>query len=181
MMGALLKLQLHTERMLLSPRPGQRQARKDDRMKRFGSLILFLLLTVGGGLAIGLLTAPGAWYAGLAKPPFNPPGFVFAPVWTVLYVVIAVAGWRSFRRNPGSWPMRLWWTQLALNFLWSPVFFAAHRIGLAFLVIVLLLAAIVAFVALSWRQERAAAGLFIPYAAWVGFAAVLNGSIWLLN
>ena len=150
-------------------------------MKRFGPLTLFLLLVVGGGLAIGFLTAPGEWYAGLAKPPFNPPNWVFAPVWTVLYVLIAVVGWRTFERDRSSWPMRLWWAQLVLNFLWSPVFFAAHRIGLALLVILLLLAAILAFPVMSWRQSRVAAWLFAPYAAWVAFAAVLNGSIWLLN
>ena len=136
---------------------------------------------VGGGVAIGFLTAPGEWYAGLAKPPFNPPNWVFAPVWTVLYVLIAVAGWRTFERDRSSWPMKLWWAQLVLNFLWSPAFFAAHRIGLALLVILLLLAAILAFLVMSWRQSRVAAWLFAPYAAWVAFAAVLNGSIWLLN
>ena len=150
-------------------------------MKRFGPLSLFLLLVVGGGLAIGFLTAPGEWYAGLAKPPFNPPNWVFAPVWTVLYVLIAVAGWRTFQRDRSSWPMKLWSAQLVLNFLWSPVFFAAHRIGLALLVILLLLAAILAFLVMSWRQSCVAAWLFAPYASWVAFAAVLNGSIWLLN
>jgi translocator protein len=150
-------------------------------MKRLAPLILFLLLVVGGGLAIGVLTAPGEWYAGLAKPPFNPPGLVFAPVWTVLYVLVAVAGWRGFERDRSGWPMKLWGAQLALNFLWSPVFFSAHRIGLAFLVILLLLAAILAFVVASWRRDRLSALLFAPYGAWVGFAAVLNGSIWLLN
>ena len=150
-------------------------------MKRFGPLTLFLLLVFGGGLVIGFLTAPGEWYAGLAKPPFNPPNWVFAPVWTVLYVLIAVAGWRTFERDRSGWAMKLWWAQLVLNFLWSPVFFGAHRIGLALLVILLLLAAILAFLVMSWRQSRVAAWLFAPYAAWVAFAAALNGSIWLLN
>lgn len=100
-------------------------------MNRFGSLALFLFLVIGGGLAIGYLTAPGEWYACLAKPSFNPPGWIFGPVWTVLYVLIAVAGWRIFERDRPGWQTRLWWAQLALNFLWSPVFFAAHRIGLA--------------------------------------------------
>ena len=132
-------------------------------------------------LAAGYAARFGRRHAGLAKPPFNPPNWVFAPVWTVLYVLIAVAGWRTFERDRSSWPMRLWWAQLVLNFLWSPVFFAAHRIGLALLVILLLLAAILAFLVMSWRQSRVAAWLFAPYAAWVAFAAVLNGSIWLLN
>ena len=143
--------------------------------------MLFLVLAAGGGLAIGFLTAPGEWYAGLVKPAFNPPNWIFAPVWTVLYVLIAVAGWRIFKRDRRGWPMTLWWGQLALNFLWSPVFFAAHDIRLAFIVILLLLAAIVAFIGLAWPQDRVAAWLFAAYAAWVSFAAVLNGTILLLN
>ncbi len=150
-------------------------------MKRFCLLTPFLLLVVGGGLAIGFLTAPGEWYAGLTKPSFNPPNWLFAPVWTVLYVLIAVAGWRTFERDPSSVPMKLWGAQLALNFLWSPTFFGAHQIGLALAVILALLAAILAFIATSWREDRMAAWLFVPYAAWVGFASVLNGSILLLN
>jgi tryptophan-rich sensory protein len=150
-------------------------------MNRWLSLLGFLVLVVGGGLPIGYLTAPGEWYAGLAKPSFNPPGWIFGPVWTVLYVLIAVAGWRTFERDRRGWAMRLWWAQLALNFLWSPVFFAAHRIGLALIVILLMLAAILAFTAASWRQDRVAAWLFAPYAAWVAFASLLNGSIWMLN
>jgi tryptophan-rich sensory protein len=99
----------------------------------------------------------------------------------VLYVLIAIAGWRVWRKDAAGVAMKVWGLQLVLNFLWSPVFFAAHRIGLAFAIILLLLAAIIAFIALSWREERAAAWLFVPYAAWVAFAAVLNGAIFALN
>jgi tryptophan-rich sensory protein len=77
--------------------------------------------------------------------------------------------------------MRLWWAQLVLNFAWSPVFFAAHQIGLALVVILLLLAAILAFIASAWRKDRPAAWLFVPYAAWVAFASALNGAILALN
>jgi len=150
-------------------------------MNRLLSLLLFLVLVVGGGLAIGVLTAPGEWFAGLAKPAFNPPNWLFAPVWTVLYVLIAATGWRTFERDRGGRPMRLWWGQLALNFLWSPTFFAAHRVGLALLVILLLFAVILAFMIVSWGKDRVAGWLFAPYAAWVAFAFVLNGAIWLLN
>jgi tryptophan-rich sensory protein len=150
-------------------------------MNRYVSLILFLVLVLGGGLAIGYVTAPGAWYAGLAKPSFNPPGRIFGPVWTVLYVLITVAGWRTFERDRRGWPMRLWWAQLALNFLWSPVFFFAHRIGLALAIVLLMLAAILAFLATVWRQDRVAAWLFVPYAAWVAFASALNAAILALN
>ncbi len=150
-------------------------------MNRWIALILFLVLVLGGGLILGFLTAPGEWYAGLAKPAFNPPGWIFGPVWTVLYILIAVAGWRVWRCDRGGWPMTLWWTQLVLNFLWTPVFFAAHRIGLALVVILLLLAAILAFIATAWRPDRVTAWLFVPYAAWVAFASVLNVALYWLN
>ena len=98
-----------------------------------------------------------------------------------VYALIAWTGWRTFERDAVGWPMRLWWAQLALNFLWSPVFFAAHRIGLALVVILLLLAAILAFIALSWLQDRVSTWLFMPYAAWVAFASVRNSAILVLN
>jgi tryptophan-rich sensory protein len=145
------------------------------------ALLIFLALVVGGGLTIGYFTAPGEWYAHLEKPSFNPPGWVFAPVWTVLYVLIAIAGWRVGQQDSAGWPMRLWWGQLALNFLWSPTFFAAHLIGPALAIVLLLLAVIVGFIAASWRQDRVAALLFVPYAGWVAFAAALNSSIVVLN
>ena len=93
---------------------------------------------------------------------------------------------RPWRKSlPGVHPScscrRLWWAQLALNFLWSPVFFGAHQLGLALVVILLMLTAILAFIAAAWRLDRGAAWLFVPYAAWVAFASLLNGSIWMLN
>lgn len=150
-------------------------------MHRPFALVLFLLLVVGGGLVIGWVTSPDEWYDNLAKPAFNPPGWVFGPVWTTLYVMIAIAGWRIWRQHVPGWPMALWWAQLLLNFVWSPTFFTAHQIGLAFVVVLLMLATIVAFIVTAWRQDRLAAWLFVPYAAWVAFASVLNGSILMLN
>jgi translocator protein len=150
-------------------------------MNRHVWLVLYLALVLGGGLVLGFLTTPGAWYAVLIKPAFNPPAWLFGPVWTVLYILIAVAGWRVWQRDRHGWPMKLWWAQLALNFLWTPVFFAAHQIGLALVVILLMLAAILGFIATAWRPDRVAAWLFVPYAAWVAFASLLNGSIWALN
>lgn len=150
-------------------------------MKNGFSLAAFLALVLGGGLVIGFLTAPGEWYAQLAKPDFNPPGWVFGPAWTALYILIAIAGWRVWQSDRAGWPMKLWWAQLALNFLWTPVFFSAHQIGLALGVILVLLATILSFIAMTWRQDRAASWLFVPYAAWVAFASILNGSIVALN
>jgi translocator protein len=150
-------------------------------MNRYLALALLILLVSGGGLAIGYLTAPGDWYAALETPPFNPPGWVFGPAWTTLYVLIAVAGWRILQAHAGSVTMKLWWAQLALNFAWSPAFFALQQIGLALVIILMLLATILAFIATAWRRDKLAAWLFVPYAAWVAFASTLNGAILVLN
>jgi tryptophan-rich sensory protein len=136
---------------------------------------------MGGGLAIGYLTGPGDWYAQLQKPTFNPPSWIFGPVWTTLYVLIAIAGWRFWHRDRGGLPMKLWWMQLVLNFLWSPVFFAAHQIASALVIVVLLLVTILAFIVTSWGRDRVAAWMFLPYAGWVAFAAALNAAIFVLN
>lgn len=150
-------------------------------MKRPLLLLGYLVVVVGGGLAIGYDARPDDWYVALAKPPFNPPNWVFAPVWTLLYVLIAIAGWRTWVRAPRSIEAWLWWAALALNFLWSPTFFVAHEVGFALLVVLAMLASIVAFVVRSWPRDRVAAGLFVPYMAWVTFATLLNASIWRLN
>ena len=150
-------------------------------MARFIPLLLFLVLVVGGGWLIGATNIPGEWYDGLAKPPFNPPPWIFGPVWTVLYVLIAIAGWLIWNRRRTGGAMTAWWVQLGLNFLWSPVFFTLHSVGMALIVIVALLAAILLFIVLAWPRDRVAAMLFVPYAAWVAFATMLNASIWWLN
>lgn len=150
-------------------------------MTRYIALAAFLLLVLGGGTLIGTGNLPGEWYQQLDKPPFNPPNWVFGPAWTTLYVLIAVAGWRIWERARGSRAMLVWWVQLVLNFAWSPVFFTVHAIGAALVIVVLLLAAIAAFIGLAWHRDRVAALLFAPYAAWVSFATLLNASIWWLN
>jgi translocator protein len=143
-------------------------------------LVAFLLFTLGGGSTIGVLTAPGEWYAGLQKPAFNPPSWVFGPVWFLLYVLVGIAGWRVWQRRLGM-AQRLWWTQIAVNFAWPVVFFSLHLVGLALAVVMLLLAAILAFVGVVWRQDRLSAWLFAPYAAWTAYATLLNAAIWWLN
>jgi benzodiazapine receptor len=145
------------------------------------TLALFIALVLGGGTLIGLMMLPGEWYAELAKPPFNPPNWIFAPVWTLFYIMVAVAGWRTWQRGARSTAMTVWFIQLALNFVWSPVFFGAHRIGAALVIVAALLAIIIAFIVICWPRDRAAALLFTPYAAWVAFATLLNGALWYLN
>ncbi|HEV7274733.1 MAG TPA: TspO/MBR family protein [Devosiaceae bacterium] len=141
----------------------------------------FLVVVVGIGGLIGFLTAPGQWYAGLEKPPFNPPAWLFGPVWLILYIFIAVAGWRTFERDSHGTSMRLWYGQMALNWLWPPVFFSLHLPWLAAAVILALLATIIAFIVSVRDHDRLAAVLFLPYAAWVAFASLLNLSIAILN
>ena len=126
----------------------------------------------------------GTWYAALEKPSFNPPDWVFAPVWSALYLMIAVAGWRAWRRGAGQaarLALTAYAVQLALNLSWSFVFFGAQLIGAALAVIAALLAAILANAFLFWRIDRAAGALLLPYAAWVSFATLLNAALWRLN
>jgi tryptophan-rich sensory protein len=149
---------------------------------RILALGAFFIAVLGCGTLIGLIVHPDEWYAGLAKAPFNPPNWVFAPVWTVLYVMIAVAGWHVWKHAGWrSMPMKLWIAQIALNFAWTPVFFGAHRPVAALVIIVALLAVIVAFIAAAWPRVRVAAVLFVPYALWVAFAGALNAAIVVLN
>lgn len=145
------------------------------------ALFLFVVGVLVAGLAIGSLTVPDGWYAALAKPWFNPPNWVFPPAWTILYVLIGVAGWRVWRLPERGGTLNAWIAQTVLNFSWTPVFFRLHQTGAAFAVILTLLAVILAFIALAWRRDRTAALLFLPYAAWVAFASTLNGAIWQLN
>lgn len=145
------------------------------------ALVFFFLFVVGGGTLIGLSVPPGEWYAGLAKPPFNPPNWIFGPVWSVLYLLIAFAGWRIWNRNPAGLAMQVWFAQLALNFAWTPVFFGLQSPGFALVIILPMLALIVWFIRLTWDRDRVSALCFIPYAVWVGFATLLNASIVWLN
>jgi tryptophan-rich sensory protein len=139
---------------------------------------------VGGAVTA---TSVGSWYPTLAKPAFNPPDWLFAPVWTTLYLMIAFAGWRVWRLRGWTGPrgldpaMLAWALQLALNLCWSFVFFGARMIGAALVEIAVLFVAIVATGWSFWRVDRLAAWLLLPYAAWVGFAAVLNAALWRLN
>lgn len=150
------------------------------------ALVVFLVLCFAVAAAGGAVTATSvdSWYAALAKPSFNPPNWVFGPVWTTLYVMIAVAGWRVWLRRdePGARAaLAAWGVQLALNLAWSFIFFGARMIGAALIDIVVLLAVIVLTAVLTWRIDRFAGALFIPYIAWVGFATLLNASMWRLN
>ena len=151
--------------------------------RRLFALIGWVLLCYAAA-SLGALFGPGEWYGSLNKPSWNPPAWVFGPVWTALYTMMAVAAWLVWRQ--GGWgkqskPLLVFLAQLALNALWTPLFFGLQRPGLAFAEIILLWLAIVWTIAAFWRVRRAAAWLLGPYLAWVSFAAVLNGTLWRLN
>jgi tryptophan-rich sensory protein len=145
------------------------------------SLAVFLVLTFAAA-TLGAQFMPGPWYAALAKPAWTPPNWIFAPVWSVLYVLIAVAAWLVWRRRPTvTLPLVLWLMQLGLNAAWSWLFFGLERAGLAAIDITLLLATIIATTVAFARVSRLAAALFTPYLLWVAYAAALNIAIWQLN
>ena len=124
------------------------------------------------------------WYATLQKPSFNPPDWIFGPVWTTLYALMAISAWLVWR--PAGFagarlPLAVFLIQLVLNTLWSILFFGQHEIGAALVDIALLWLAIVLMIVLFIRRHRLAGLLQVPYLAWVSFASVLNYEIWRLN
>ena len=138
----------------------------------------------GGSLATTPQTVSGGWYSTLDKPFFIPPASVFGPVWTVLYLSMAVSAWLVWRREVFSRAqaaMALFSAQLVLNLLWSVIFFGLEAPGLALVEIVALWTAILLTILAFSKISRLAGWLLVPYLAWVTFATALNAGIWWLN
>ena len=149
-------------------------------------MVLDWSLAVFVGLAIatastGALFAPGPWYERLRKPSWTPPNWLFGPVWSVLYVMIAAAGWLVWRADASTGVVLLWGLQLVLNGAWSGLFFGARRMDLAFVDVVLMWLSIAAFIVAAWPFSSTAALLFVPYLVWVTIAGALNWSVWRMN
>lgn len=147
------------------------------------ALVGFIGLCLLDGAVGGSMTARAVhtWFRTLNAPPGTPPNWVFAPVWTVLYVMIGTAGWLVWKRLGASRPLRLWGWQLAANALWAPAFFGLRLPWLAMGIMVILLALIGLTVRSFRRVRRAAAMLMLPYAAWCLYAAYLNAGFVILN
>jgi tryptophan-rich sensory protein len=148
------------------------------------ALLLYLAATLLTGMAGGLATEAGkaGWYEQLAKPDWTPPDAVFPIVWTALYVAMAVAAWRVWKKTGWRDPAQaLFWAQLAVNCAWSFLFFGWHMVGLALADAVLLLALVAATARLFGRIDRPAGLLMLPYLAWTGYAVALNGVLWRMN
>lgn len=159
---------------------------EDTPKARWGSLALWVVGCLLLGTAGGLVTASSvdSWYPGLAKPDWNPPNAVFAPVWTILFVMMGVAAWlvwQQRRRADVRKPLVLFGVQMALNSAWSMIFFGLRRPDIAALEIVVLWLAIAATIVAFYRVSKVATWLLAPYLAWVSFATALNLAIWQLN
>ncbi len=157
-----------------------------SRLRDLSTLGAFLLLCFAVAAAGGAVTATSVndWYQSLEKPGFTPPDWLFPPVWTTLYALMAIAGWRVWRESgffEARWALLAFATQLGLNFGWSLLFFGINLIGAALMEIVVLLCAIVVTTFLFAKRDRLAGVLLMPYVLWVGYALVLNASIWILN
>jgi tryptophan-rich sensory protein len=129
----------------------------------------------------GALFQPGPWYAALNKPSWTPPNWLFPIAWTVLYTMIAVAGWKVWEVEGVEAALVVWGLSLVFNMAWSWIMFGRQEIGLALIDLVLLWISIVAFIVLAWPVSQTAAYLFIPYFFWVSFAGALNFAVWRLN
>lgn len=147
-------------------------------------LILCILVCLGAAGIGSLLTttALSPWYASLRKPSWTPPNWLFGPVWTILFIAMAIAAWLVWRKvGLTATPMQLFLLQLLLNVAWSALFFRLRSPGLAFAEIVMLWFAILATSIEFWRTVPAAGWLLLPYLIWVSYATALNFSIWRLN
>lgn len=159
----------------------------DRRPPLWATLAIAILPVVAASIAGSAVTVPQipAWYAGLIKPAFNPPNWIFAPVWTALYALMALAVFRILRLPIGSPGRRrallVYHLQLLFNIGWSFAFFGANSPVAGLTVILPLLVLIVATIAAFRPLDRLASNLLWPYLAWVAFAMLLNGSIWWLN
>lgn len=133
--------------------------------------------------AIGGLGVQGtaAEYSSLAQPSWAPPTWLFGPVWTILYAMIALAGWLAWRRAGWTTALTVYAVQLGLNAIWTPLFFGAGQYGLALVDIVLLWLSIAAVITLFRRISRPATLLLVPYLLWVTYATALNAAIWSMN
>ena len=150
-------------------------------------LILSVGIPVAGGLAAGLLSGSGdgSWYKTINKPTWNPPSWVFGPVWTTLYILMGIALYLVWRKEDNSkmkgWAIGLFFFQLALNFAWSFIFFSLHEIGWSLVEMLLMWICILLTIFMFARYSKLSAWLLVPYISWVSFATVLTWTIWLLN
>jgi benzodiazapine receptor len=143
--------------------------------------LLGFFVAVFAAASTGAFFTPGAWYAGLSKPSWNPPNWLFAPAWAVLYTTIAVAGWLVWRQAGLGTEIWIWAGSLMLNAAWSWLFFGLKRMDLAFYELVVFWLSILATILVFAPVSALAAWILVPYLAWVTFAGLLNWTLWRMN
>lgn len=147
----------------------------------------FLLAVIVAGSSGMLFEVNGPWYQGLTAPSFRPPSWLFAPVWSAIYLLLAIVGTRlALAAAAGAAPLAvlalaLWTLQIVLNTLWTPVFFGAHDLAAAMVIIAALWLAIAALMAVTWRFDALSTAMLVPYILWISFASLLNLRYWMLN
>lgn len=157
-----------------------------SRGRQAAGLVVVVVVTFAAA-GIGSVFTSGSvseWYPSIEKPSWTPPGWIFGPVWTALYTLMAVAAWVIWRKE--GWAgaraaLVLYAVQLALNAAWSPLFFGLRMPGVAFAELVVLWMAIIATAVAFWKKSPLAGALLVPYVLWTTFAAALNLAIWRLN
>lgn len=153
----------------------------------YKKLIISLALPQLAGIlgSFATVTAISTWYANLTKPFFNPPNWIFGPVWIILYLMIGISSyliWQKIESNKkAKQALNLFWLHLVFNASWSLVFFGLQRPGLAFVNIIILWIFILVLIIRFWKINKVASYLLMPYFLWVSFASILNFAIWYLN
>lgn len=149
-------------------------------LEKYYSLGVFILLVFAAAMS-GAFFKPGVWYAGLNKPSWTPPDWLFPVAWTVLYLMIAVAGWLVWKSQGLGLALLIWFVHLGFNAAWSYYMFGANRIDLAMYDVTAMWITLAAFIVVAWPISSTASLLMVPYLAWVSFAAALNWRVWQLN
>jgi tryptophan-rich sensory protein len=144
-------------------------------------LVLFVLVVMGIGFVVGLIAAPGPWFEALAKPAFILPAWISTPIWVLLCICFAVAGWRLWLWDSTSVETRLWLAILILSWWYTPVFFLVRAPMIALLVIAVMAILMTVFVFRTWNLDRISALLFIPCTLWVMYAAAMTSAIAAMN
>ncbi|MFN3276272.1 MAG: tryptophan-rich sensory protein TspO [Paracoccus sp. (in: a-proteobacteria)] len=141
-------------------------------------LFLIFLLGCAAAATTGIVFRPGAWYVALRKPSFTPPNWAFPVAWSVIYLLSALAASRVALLPGAGLALALWAAQIALNTLWTPLFFGAHRMALAMGVMVILTVVVAAMLVAFWRLDWLAGAMLLPYLGWLGVACGLNWRVW---
>jgi tryptophan-rich sensory protein len=154
-----------------------------NKFKEFLKIIICIIicLSIGTIGALFTVTGPDSWYSNLTKPSFNPPNWIFGPVWTTLYILMGISLYLIIKNKIDYGEIKIFSIQLLLNLLWSVLFFGLENTLFAAIEIIILLAAIMWTIKIFYKKSKVAAYILIPYALWVSFATILTWMIYLLN